>query len=398
MTEVSIPPLNTADCRQRRPRPSRFIAALMCIGLVLAVAGIGSSASAQGAGNSLDKSDDAGESSVTPPWGAAPAWPFRGVVFHTDSAAGYLGVEASRSGVPWGHGLGFIDTVTGEVSYVRAAGWPWFCRGGRMHADSEGIVWNYGEYGSDREWTVWVPWGDYGYPLFARPHSATWDWADLYRFVWPSRRGDRVQFGSGVADLPLAIGGTNAIGMATPKDSRFYLVTSDLEERLRQGRWWELPSLLRQGYDAAREAAGAEGLAPEDYFTDVDGTGPESWPWWPKMVPEDYWTSSSDDPDNERWHGLWFAGTDGQHYGITMSFDEPSCGPSLTYVVDASNGDVATCGWSWIGPLLVAPDDAVENAFVPALPDPRLGLDHSGQCRRDLSLELLSAALDTRDA
>ena len=273
-------------------------------------------------------------------------------------------------------GLGFRNSVTGEMSYVQAAGDPWFCHGGVMHVDRDGVVWDYGEYDNDRRWTVWVPWGDLGYPLFVRPHGASWDLGDLGRHVWPSRRGDRVQFGSGVADLSLTVAGDEVIGVGTPGGSSSYLVSSrPIEDRFGSGDWTGgLPGFVIDEYFAAREAAGSAGLAPEEYFTFDEGAGPESWPWWPESVPEGFF--AADDPNNQGWFGVVFAGTDGQHYGLTIRFDEPACGGNLTYVVDAVSGEIATCGWSWVGPLLVAPVDAVDPSFVPVLPELSMGDDY----------------------
>ncbi len=258
-----------------------------------------------------------------------------------------------------------------------------------MFVDSGGVIWDYGDYYSDRRWTVWVPWGDYGYPLFVRPHDASWEWGDLGRHVWPSKRGNRVQFGLGVADLSLKIVGDDVIAMGTSNESGFYLVSGEpIEERFRSGDWTGgLPSFVAHEYFAADETAGAGGLTPEEYFTFDEGSGPESWQWWPKSVPEEYF--AADDLDNEGWFNVVFAGTDRQHYGVTIRFAEPACGRNLTYLVDAVSGDIATCGWSWVGPLLVAPTDAVDTSFTPLLPESSMGDDYRGRCGSVLDLARL---------
>ena len=376
-----------ANCGKQCSRSLRVAAAMAAVGALVAVSGASRSAAAQNGDDSTDAYAAGNEASVASVWGAAPSWPFQGVVAHVGYDGGYKPEVVFRPSLEAGTvGLGFRNSVTGEVSYVQAAGDPWFCNGGVMHVDRDGVVWDYGEYDSDRRWTVWVPWGDLGYPLFVRPRGASWDLEDLSRHVWPSRRGDRVQFGSGVADLSLTVAGDEVLGVGTPGGSSFYLVSSrPIEDRFGSGDWTGgLPGFVIDEYFAAREAAGSAGLAPEEYFTFDDGAGPESWPWWPESVPEGFF--AADDPNNLGRFGVVFAGTDGQYYGLTIRFDEPACGGNLTYVVDAVSGEIATCGWSWVGPLLVAPVDAVDPSFVPVLPELSMGDDHRGRCSRVLDL------------
>ena len=381
----------SASTLGRNSAQLRVRVAVGFIGALLATTGAGGFAAAQV--SAASETTHNGEASRHPgvEWGAAPRWPFQGVISVVGSAGGDL-LEEDAHRVPdfGGVGLGFVDALTGEVSYVRAAGDPWFCRGGRMHANSHGIVWEYGEYDSDRSWTLWVPWGDFGYPLFVRPRDASWSWGDLHGFVWPSRGGDRMQLGVGVADMPLTVAGDDAIAMATPNRSRFYLVLYErIEDRFRSGDWTGgLPGFVRDEYYAAEEVAGSVGLARRDYFIFDEDVGPESWPWWPRSVPDAYF--EVDDPDNEGWFRIVFAGTDGRHYGLTVWFDEPACGGSLTYIVDSLSGEIAACGWSWVGPLLVAPPNAVSDSFVPALADPNMGNGYGDQCPSVLSLEQVS--------
>ena len=82
------------------------------------------------------------------PVGAAPVWPFRGLVHYGWNVLEYWDAEAgARSQVRLGHPWGCPFPVKGNEEYVEVASWP---------------------AGGGRDVILRVPWGDEAYPYFAR--------------------------------------------------------------------------------------------------------------------------------------------------------------------------------------------------------------------------------------
>lgn len=268
---------------------------------------------------------------IWPELTAAPNWPFRGMIgyFGTDIGAVPVDIPDDRRLLYESDGLQFRDSDTGKMTWISLRP-EMLCGPGHMVADADGVGVRYSESGSHSVY-LWIPWGDYPYPLFRVPDqldalASTDSWfAGL----------QRVTFGR--TEIRAEAINESEFQVWKPDDAQFYRFTDQL-----------VPS----------------GRVSRKPVSSIDV-----------------------DEENLIWAPIvQVAGSDGRHYGIRVIPSEPACVPQMTYLIDARTGEIPLCGWSFLGPILVNPNISNTSIEVPELPNYGMRDLDSGRCRRVLDL------------
>lgn len=245
----------------------------------------------------------------------APDWPFQGAVHYYD-----FGLESGQSSLTAldpHYGIRFYSSVDGEVTDLRLGTGEniRMCGPGEMMANKHGIVYDHLDSDFTGSTSMYIPWGGAAYPVYTQASLPGWP----VDYLWHSTNGNgsaKMKIGESVVEV------NNVdyawIELAIGNEKRYYFV----------------------GYAGAL------------------GDDEASLTYTPRDDPP---------PDHEIGHSVFVSGTDGIHYGISLT-DEFRCGTLRTYVFSMQSGALVACGRAYLGPILVGPDTSAEAPDDVAFP------------------------------
>ncbi len=240
----------------------------------------------------------------------APDWPFRGAVHYYGSGLAWISAPDAETGARYG--IRYRSSTDGAVTELDLGTGDnlEFCGPGEMFAGPLGIWFDYPDGTRTGHWThIYVPWGDAAYPMYTRSLLAR-----TFTDAWQS---------------DTEIGG-RAIGVRNADYGGWLTLAFDTEER-----HYRLVDL---------------GL----YRGDVH--------------PSEFRPPPEPPPDWEIGRTVDMSHSDGVHFGINVSLHEDICGGRQTYVFSVESGEFVGCGWGYLGPIFIAPQDVLDSSPSPSFP------------------------------
>lgn len=245
----------------------------------------------------------------------APDWPFQGAVHYYD-----FGLESGQSSLPATdahYGIRFYSSIDGEVTDLRLGTSEnlRMCGPGEMVVNRHGIVYDHLNSDFTGSTSMYIPWGDAAYPIYTQASLPGWP----VDYLWHSTNSNRA--------------------------AKMKIEESAIEVEYVDDAWVEL----------------AIGNLKRYYFVgDAGDLGDDE-------ASLTYTPPDDPLPDQEIGHSVFVSGTDGIHYGISLT-DESRCGTRQTYIFSVRSGALVACGRAYLGPILVGPDTSTEPLDDVAFP------------------------------